>query len=217
MSFAQSAVDGPFLAPCLANSPWLHKKGWRTLGCAAQEARFAGSLRALSDWASVISSRLNLGEEGVMQTGYRVLAAAIGWFVIGLQYYLTVGKADGNFVLGGDPPAVLLHDSHQYSRSPRHDAALARPAFETGGILLTSLGAHGNRLLHHCRLGDLLCDLAQALESGRAAISRRYARALCRTRPLCRGLAHLRAEGNGVGKIGALLAALSSWATRSFR
>jgi hypothetical protein len=34
-----------------------------------------------------------------MQTGYRVLAAAIGWFVIGLQYYLTVGKADGDLVL----------------------------------------------------------------------------------------------------------------------
>jgi hypothetical protein len=34
-----------------------------------------------------------------MQTGYRVLAAAVGWFVIGLQYYLTVGKADGDLVL----------------------------------------------------------------------------------------------------------------------
>jgi hypothetical protein len=34
-----------------------------------------------------------------MQTGYRVLAAAVGWFVIGLQYCLTVGKADGDFVL----------------------------------------------------------------------------------------------------------------------
>ena len=33
-----------------------------------------------------------------MQTWYRVAAAAIGWFVIGLQYYLTVGKADGDFV-----------------------------------------------------------------------------------------------------------------------
>jgi hypothetical protein len=34
-----------------------------------------------------------------MQLWYRVAAAAIGWFVIGLQYYLTVGKADGDFVL----------------------------------------------------------------------------------------------------------------------
>jgi hypothetical protein len=34
-----------------------------------------------------------------MQTWYRVAAAAIGWFVIGLQYYLTVGEADGDFVL----------------------------------------------------------------------------------------------------------------------
>ena len=34
-----------------------------------------------------------------MRTWYRVAAAAIGWFVIGLQYYLTVGKADGDFVL----------------------------------------------------------------------------------------------------------------------
>ena len=36
-----------------------------------------------------------------MRTWYRVAAAAIGWFVIGLQYYLTVGKADGDFVLAG--------------------------------------------------------------------------------------------------------------------
>lgn len=28
-----------------------------------------------------------------------MVAAAIGWFVIGLQYYLTVGNADGDFVL----------------------------------------------------------------------------------------------------------------------
>ena len=34
-----------------------------------------------------------------MRTWDRVAAAAIGWFVIGLPYYLTVGKADGDFVL----------------------------------------------------------------------------------------------------------------------
>ena len=29
-----------------------------------------------------------------MQTWYRVAAAAIGWFVIGLQYYLIASKPD---------------------------------------------------------------------------------------------------------------------------
>lgn len=29
-----------------------------------------------------------------MQTWYRVVAAAIGWFVIGLQYYLIASKPD---------------------------------------------------------------------------------------------------------------------------
>ncbi len=55
-----------------------------------REARFAGSLRAR--WASVIS--VGLGEGIFMQTWYRVAAGAIGWFVIGLHYYLIASRPD---------------------------------------------------------------------------------------------------------------------------
>ena len=42
-----------------------------------------------------------------MQTWYRVAAGAIGWFVIGLQYYLIASKPDVTSGRGGDPPAGL--------------------------------------------------------------------------------------------------------------
>jgi hypothetical protein len=135
-----------------------------------------------------------------MQTGYRVLAAAVGWFVIGLQYYLTVGKADGDFVLA----ATRLLSFFTILTNILVALAMTLPWL----VPESRFGALFSRpSVHHRRLGDLLRDPTQALESGRAAISRRYDRALCRTRPLWRRLAHLRAEGDGLGKIGALLAA----------
>ena len=113
-----------------------------------------------------------------MQTWYRVAAAAIGWFVIGLQYYLIASKPDVGLAEARDPHAVLLH--HPYQHPPNILVALAMalpwlaPESRISGVLLASLGANGDRLLHHRRLGGLLRDPAQALESGRLAISRRY-------------------------------------------
>ena len=58
-----------------------------------------------------------------MQTWYRVAAGAIGWFVIGLHYYLIASKPDVGLAEARDAHAVLLH--HPYQHPPNILVALA--------------------------------------------------------------------------------------------
>ena len=144
-----------------------------------------------------------------MQTWYRVVAAAIGWFVIGLQYYLIASKPDVTLA----EAAIRLLSFFTILTNILVALAMTLPWLAPESKLAAFFSRPSVRTaiacLHHCRLGGLLRDPAQALESGRPAISRRYDRALCRTRPLYRRLARVRAEGDGLGKVGPMVAALS--------
>ena len=99
-----------------------------------------------------------------MQTWYRVAAGAIGWFVIGLHYYLIASRPDVGLAEAASRMLsffTILTDIHA-----RHDAALARAGIEIRGILLASVGANGDHLLHHCTIEHCV---APALYIGEAA------------------------------------------------
>ena len=99
-----------------------------------------------------------------MQTWYRVAAGAIGWFVNGLHYYLIASRPDVGLAEAASRTLSFFPDRHP--SGARHDAAQARAGIEIRGVLLASVGANGDHLLHHCTIEHCV---APALYIGDAA------------------------------------------------
>jgi hypothetical protein len=56
---------------------------------------------------------------------YRIGAAALAWFAIVLQYYLTITKPGAPFIEATVRYFSFFTNPHQHSRRARSDAALA--------------------------------------------------------------------------------------------
>jgi hypothetical protein len=119
-----------------------------------------------------------------METGYRVLAAAVGWFVIGLQYYLTVGKADGDFVLAATRLlsfftiltkilVALAMTLPWLAPESRFSAFFSRPSVRTAiacYIIVDPLGYAAFSLIHGAVTGFYPYPLLSVMQLGYARV-----------------------------------------------
>ena len=133
---------------------------------------------------------------------YRIGAAAVAWFALVLQYYLTITKPGAPFIEATVRYFGFFTILTNILVAPRSDAALACAAIARRAVLRPALGAHRDPHLHHHRRGDLSLSARQAVEPARLAACRRHHRARGDARALCDRLGAVRAEGHAEIQIG---------------
>ena len=99
-----------------------------------------------------------------MQQAYRIIAAALGWFAIGLDYYLIVRHdTDGDLIAG----AIRLLSYFTILSNILVALAMtlpwAAPELASRSLLPRSFGTDGDPRLHHHRRRDLSLPAGAAL------------------------------------------------------
>ena len=151
-----------------------------------------------------------------MQTWYRVAAGAIGWFVIGLHYYLIASKPDVTlteaairmlsfFTILTNILVALAMTLPWLAPESKLGVFFSRPSVRTAiTCYIIVVSAVYYAILRKLWNPEGLADTIEHL---------------CRTRPLYRlyrRLLRLCAEGDGLGKVGPMVAALSRGLRRLF-